>query len=64
MVNSGYSGEFAVDMNGFHCPQCNNRNESTISVIRRVSGYLGNPSSRGFNTGKQHEVIERVKHSK
>ena len=59
-----FEGEFAVDKDGFHCPQCNNRDESTISVIRRVSGYLGNPSSRGFNAGKQNECIERKKHVK
>jgi ribonucleoside-triphosphate reductase len=58
-----FEGEFAVDKSGFHCPQCSNREEGTISVIRRVSGYLSSPNSRGFNTGKQSEVIERVKHN-
>lgn len=60
----GFEGEFHVDKDGFNCPHCNNRNESTISVIKRVSGYLGNPSSRGFNIGKQQEVGNRVKHIK
>ena len=58
----GFQGEFSVDKHGFHCPVCDNRNEKTISVIRRVSGYLGNPSSRGFNKGKQQECCERIQH--
>jgi anaerobic ribonucleoside-triphosphate reductase len=58
-----FEGEFAVDRDGFHCPSCNNRNDKTMSVIRRVSGYLGNPSSRGFNKGKQQECTERTKHT-
>lgn len=57
-----FDGEFAVDKDGFHCPVCENRDEDTISVIRRVSGYLGNPSSRGFNKGKQQECCQRIKH--
>jgi len=57
-----YEGEFAVDRDGFHCPECDNRNDKTMSVIRRVSGYLGNPTSRGFNKGKQQEVIQRTRH--
>lgn len=57
-----FNGEFKVDKNGFHCPQCNNRDETKMSVIRRVSGYLSSPNSRPFNKGKQQEVIVRVKH--
>lgn len=58
----GFDGEFSVDKDGFHCPSCNNRNENTMSVIRRVSGYLSAPNSRPFNKGKQAEVIERIRH--
>lgn len=57
-----FEGEFSVDKNGFHCPVCNNRNERTMSVIRRVSGYLSAPNSRPFNKGKQAEVIQRIQH--
>ena len=57
-----FEGEFSVDKVGFHCPQCDNREEGTMSVIRRVSGYLSAPNSRPFNTGKQQEVIQRIKH--
>lgn len=59
-----FEGEFSVDKDGFHCPQCNNREEGTISVIRRVSGYLSAPNSRPFNKGKQEEVLNRIKHNK
>lgn len=57
-----FHGEFSVDKDGFHCPQCNNRDENSITVIRRVSGYLSSPNSRPFNKGKQQEVIQREKH--
>ena len=62
--NCDYEGEFSVDRDGFHCPNCNNRDDKSMSVIRRVSGYLGNPTSRGFNSGKQQECSERTKHLK
>lgn len=58
-----FEGEFSVDKDGFHCPMCENRNERTMSVIRRVSGYLSAPNSRPFNKGKQQEVIQRVQHN-
>lgn len=58
----GFSGEFNSTSKGFSCPQCGNNNEKTVSVIRRVCGYLGSPNSRAFNKGKQDEVIHRVKH--
>lgn len=58
-----FHGEFTVDKIGFVCPVCDNRDEKTISVIRRVSGYLSAPNSRPFNVGKQAEVIARTKHS-
>lgn len=57
-----YEGEFVVDKNGFHCPECSNNDESKMSVIRRVSGYLSSPNSRPFNKGKQQEVMTRTKH--
>ena len=33
-----------------------------MNVIRRVCGYLSQPDARPFNSGKQKEVIARVKH--
>lgn len=58
----GFRGEFSATAKGFCCPCCGNHDEGTISVIRRVSGYLSAPNARPFNVGKQAEVLERVKH--
>lgn len=58
----GFSGEFECTSKGFNCPACGNSNTDTVSVTRRVCGYLGSPDARPFNTGKQEEVIRRVKH--
>lgn len=58
----GFQGEFSATPKGFCCPECGNHEEGTISVIRRVSGYLSSPNSRPYNKGKQAEVVERVKH--
>lgn len=58
----GYTGEFECTSKGFSCPKCGNHEEGTLSVIRRVCGYLGSPDTRPFNKGKQEEVMRRVKH--
>ena len=58
----GFSGEFKCTSKGFVCPSCGNHNSETVSVIRRVCGYLGSPDARPFNEGKQEEVESRVKH--
>lgn len=58
----GFEGEFKATSKGFTCPKCGNHKAGRMNVIRRVCGYLGNPDSRGFNEGKQQEVIHRVKH--
>ncbi|WP_033934246.1 anaerobic ribonucleoside-triphosphate reductase [Vibrio cholerae] len=47
--------------NGFECPNCG-CHDNRLEVTKRVCGYLGNPTERGFNDGKQDEVIRRVKH--
>ncbi len=47
--------------NGFECPECG-CHDSRLEVTKRVCGYLGNPTERGFNDGKQDEVVRRVKH--
>lgn len=57
-----FEGEFKIDEEGFSCPSCGNRDSKTMSVIRRVCGYLGQPNARGFNKGKNREVSRRVKH--
>ena len=58
----GFSGEFDCTSKGFQCPSCGNTNSETVSVTRRVCGYLGSPDARPFNHGKQEEVIRRIKH--
>ncbi len=58
----GFTGEFSCTSKGFTCPKCGNHNSETVSVTRRVCGYLGSPDTRPFNAGKQEEVQRRVKH--
>lgn len=58
----GFTGEFDCTSKGFTCPKCGNHDTKTVSVTRRVCGYLGSPDSRPFNSGKQEEVVRRVKH--
>lgn len=57
-----FEGEFKCTSKGFECPKCGNSKSHRMNVIRRVCGYLGAPNARGFNHGKQQEVIHRVKH--
>lgn len=51
-------------MDDFHAllTYCGCHDPAKVSVIRRVCGYLGAPDARPFNSGKQEEVMERVKH--
>ncbi|TKF56971.1 anaerobic ribonucleoside-triphosphate reductase [Vibrio sp. F13] len=58
----GFTGEFDCTSKGFECPKCGNHDSKKVSVTRRVCGYLGSPDARPFNSGKQAEVIRRVKH--
>ena len=60
----GFEGEFKAEIEGYHCPKCGNNEAGTLSVLRRVSGYISAPNTRPFNFGKQAEVIDRVKHVK
>lgn len=57
-----YSGEFAADVRGFYCPDCWERDEEKISVVRRVCGYLGSFADRPVVDGKRKEIVARVKH--
>lgn len=58
----GFMGETKATAEGFTCPDCGNHDSASLSVTRRVCGYLGSPNARPFNAGKQKEVIRRVKH--
>ena len=57
-----YKGEFLATESGFECPNCGNNDEKTCSCIRRVSGYLAEPSHRPLNKGKRDEIAHRFKH--
>ena len=57
-----YSGELAADVRGFYCPECGERDEEKISVVRRVCGYLGSFADRPVVEGKRKEIVARVKH--
>lgn len=50
--------------NKFKCPNCGNEDGTKMSVIRRISGYLGSLSERGTASGKIREINNRVKHIK
>ncbi|MEN3113317.1 anaerobic ribonucleoside-triphosphate reductase [Uliginosibacterium paludis] len=58
----GFMGEALATAEGFTCPECGNHDGASLSVTRRVCGYLGSPNARPFNAGKQKEVMRRVKH--
>lgn len=57
-----YKGEFIATESGFKCPNCNNSDQESCSCIRRVSGYLTEPSHRPLNKGKHSEIANRYKH--
>ncbi|MCL6262321.1 anaerobic ribonucleoside-triphosphate reductase [Craterilacuibacter sp. RT1T] len=58
----GFMGEALATETGFCCPACANTDSASLSVTRRVCGYLGSPNARPFNAGKQKEVMRRIKH--
>lgn len=43
----------------WECPNCHNRNQSKMNVVRRTCGYLG---SNFWNQGRTEEIKERVLH--
>ena len=58
----GFEGEFKVDKEGYHCPKCGNSDGERMNVVRRLCGYLGQPSIRPVVKGKAKEIASRVKH--
>ncbi|QWY13684.1 anaerobic ribonucleoside-triphosphate reductase subunit [Klebsiella phage vB_KpnM_VAC13] len=58
----GSDDEFKPTEDGFHCTQCGNHDPEKMSVTRRTCGYLGAPAVRGFNEGKNKEMMHRTKH--
>ena len=66
-LECGYNGQVETldECNSnFRCPQCGNTNNKTLSVIRRLCGYLGSLSERPSVDGKMKEIAHRVKHVK
>lgn len=54
-----FGGTMDNTSRGFRCKRCGNTDQRRMYVIRRVSGYLGNPNSRPFNKGKMQECNDR-----
>ena len=60
----GFDGEIKMveDENGkyiWECPNCHNRNSSSMNIARRVCGYI---STTPCNQGRMQEINERVLH--
>ena len=60
----GYTGEIQIvkDNDGkliWECPNCKNRDQSTMNVARRTCGYIG---TQYWNQGRTQEIQERVLH--
>ncbi|MDE5898814.1 MAG: anaerobic ribonucleoside-triphosphate reductase [Treponemataceae bacterium] len=60
----GYNGEIQIvtDNDGklvWECPNCGNRDQTTMNVARRTCGYIG---TQYWNQGRTQEIKERVLH--
>ena len=56
----GYTGEILIDDKyEWYCPNCGNRDHSTLNVARRTCGYIG---TNFWNKGRTQEIKERVLH--
>lgn len=59
----GFDGEIQVVKDDgkyvWKCPNCNNGDESKLTVVRRTCGYLG---ANFWNQGRTQEIAERVLH--
>ena len=56
----GFDGEIKLNDHGdWECPQCHNTDRSTLTVVRRTCGYLG---ENFWNEGRTKEINARVLH--
>ncbi len=56
----GFDGEIKVNDKGdWECPQCGNIDKSTLTVVRRTCGYLG---ENFWTEGRTKEIKDRVLH--
>ena len=56
-----YTGTMKNDPNTLEwvCPQCGNRDQNKLSVVRRTCGYLGETT---WTKGRKLDILNRVKH--
>lgn len=55
-----YTGTMVADEDlNWVCPQCGNKDQSKLSVIRRTCGYLGETT---WCTSRKLDILNRVKH--
>ena len=56
----GFDGEIKINDNlEWECPQCHNKDQRKMNVVRRTCGYLG---ENFWNVGKTKEIKARVLH--
>ena len=56
----GFDGEIIInDANEWECPNCGNKEQTKLTVVRRTCGYLG---ENFWNVGKTKEIKARVLH--
>lgn len=57
----GYQGTMENDPETFEwvCPCCGNRDQKSLSVVRRTCGYLGETV---WSPGRLQDILQRVKH--
>ena len=56
----GFDGEIIInDNNEWECPNCGNKEQAKLTVVRRTCGYLG---ENFWNVGKTKEIKARVLH--
>ncbi len=56
----GFDGEIKLNDHGdWECPQCHNTDRSSLTVVRRTCGYLG---ENFWNEGRTKEINARVLH--
>ncbi|XVL44986.1 anaerobic ribonucleoside-triphosphate reductase [Staphylococcus equorum] len=59
-----FKGDFKTTAKGYQCPECGNNDPTTVDVVKRTCGYLGNPVQRPTIEGRHKEMCARVKHLK
>lgn len=56
----GFDGEILINEDGeWECPNCHNKDQRKMNVVRRTCGYLG---EKFWNVGKTREIKSRVTH--